>query len=252
MCRDAKRRYIHSRLQNTSQAQVWGFLRSLGVGKTTDSFQTTVDLNELNQHFSTPPITLDPDTKSATLSYLSNLVPPELPPFTFEPVSEETVKRNVRSISTKAIGSDNLSLDMILPVLEDIAPVITHIINFSLSCNIFPTLWKNAYVIPLPKTSNPSSCSQYRPISILPILSKVLESIVHKQLYSYFTINNLMCPFQSGIRPSHSTVGALLNITEDIRYAMDNTKLTLPPQPASSFNPLQAFLHHYDARCASE
>ena len=113
------------------------------------------------------------------------------------------------------------------PMLESIAPVLTHIINFSLSSNVFPSQWKNAHVIPLPKTSNPSNVTDYRPISILPVLSKVLESLVNDQLYSFLSTNNLLCPFQSGFRPFHSTVGALLNITEDIRCAMDNTKLTV-------------------------
>ncbi|XP_026330096.1 uncharacterized protein LOC113237729 [Hyposmocoma kahamanoa] len=177
MCRDAKRRYIHSTIQNLSQAQVWKFLHSIGVGESMDVCQSNVDLNALNSHFSTPPVILNHLTKSSTLSSLSNLVPPVCPPFTFNMVSEETVMKCVRSISTKAIGSDNLSLDMILPVLEDIAPVVTHIINYSLSRNVFPAQWKKAFVIPLPKIPNPTSLSQYRPISILPILSKALESI---------------------------------------------------------------------------
>ncbi|CAH2091775.1 unnamed protein product [Euphydryas editha] len=226
MCRDAKRRYIHSTIRDLCQTQVWRFLRSLGVGKDTETCQSSVDLNALNLHFTTPPITLDSNIKSATLSFLSNLATPDLNPFVFKSVSVDSIKKCIRSISTKAIGSDNLSIDMVLPILEDIAPVITHIVNFSLSRNVFPSLWKKAFVIPLPKTSNPTCLTQYRPISILPILYKVIESLVHDQLYSYLSQNNLLCPYQSGFRSSHSTVGALLNITEDIRGAMDNTKLT--------------------------
>ncbi|CAH2087481.1 unnamed protein product [Euphydryas editha] len=226
LCRDAKRRYIHSTIQDLCQAQVWRFLRSIGVGKATETYQNYVDLNALNCHFTTSPITLDSHTKTSTLTFLSNLATPDLPPFVFKSVSVDEIKKCIRSISTKSIGSDNLSLDMILPVLEDIAPVVTHIINFSFTRNVFPSQWKKAFVIPLPKTSNPTSLTQYRPISILPILSKVIESLAHNQLYSYLTHNNLLCSYQSGFRSSHSTVGALLNITEDIRGAMDSTKLT--------------------------
>jgi hypothetical protein len=74
--------------------------------------------------------------------------------------------------------------------------------------------------------SNPSYLSQFCPISILPVLSKVMESIVHKQLYSFFANNALLGLFQFGFRPSHSTVSTLLHVTENIRYDMDNTKLT--------------------------
>ncbi|KAJ2945895.1 hypothetical protein O0L34_g4803 [Tuta absoluta] len=227
MCRDAKRRYIHSSLDSLSQAQTWKFLMSLGVGKTTNTAIGIVDLNSLNKHFSTAPVTLDDATKFTPLSYLSHLAPPDCSPFNFQSVADEDVKKSILSISTKAVGEDNISLNMLTPVLSDIVPVITHIINFSLMVNVFPTAWKKAFVIPLPKTSNPTCLSHFRPISILPVLSKVLESIAHKQLYSFLVTNDLLCPFQSGFRPSHSTVSALLNVTEDIRLAMDNTKLTI-------------------------
>ena len=186
-----------------------------------------MDLNVLNSHFTNPNININAHIKTQTLASLSQNFLPDSTSFSFKTVSEEEVKKCVQSISTKAIGSDNLSLEMILPVLDVIAPVVTHIINFSLSCNVFPSQWKNAYVIPLPKTSNPTAITDYRPISILPILSKVLETIVHNQLYSFLSSNNLLCPYQSGFRSFHSTVGALLNISEDIRCALDNTKLTV-------------------------
>ena len=227
MCRDAKRRYIHSTIQNLSQAQVWRFLESLGVGNTTDTYSVSVSPHHLNSFFTTPPLKVSPKVKSETLTLLSKIDLPDSTPFSFKTVTEDDVRKYIKSISTKAIGSDHLSLDMILPVLESITTVVTHIINFSLTCNVFPAQWKNAYVVPLPKTSNPTCVTEYRPISILPILSKVLESIVNDQLYSFLSSNNLLCPFQSGFRPYHSTVTALLNITEDIRCAMDNTKLTV-------------------------
>ena len=227
MCRDSKRRYIHKTIQNLCQAKVWRFLESLGVGKTTERHQTSVDLNILNSNFTSPILNIHSEIKSQTLAFLSRINLPGSTPFSFRTVTEEEIKKYIHSISTKAVGSDNLSLEMILPVLEIIAPVVTHIINFSLSCNVFPSQWKNAYVVPLPKTLNPTYATDYRPISILPIFSKVLETIVYNQLHSYLSSNNLLCPYQSGFRPFHSTVSALLNITEDIRGAMDNTKLTV-------------------------
>ena len=185
MCRDAKRRYIHSTVQDLCQTQVWRFLQSFGVGKTKDANQVSLDLNVLNNYFTKPPITMNAQIKTDTLAHLSHVVPPDCIPFVLKTVTEDIVKKGVRSLSTRAIGCDKLSLDMILPVLDDIAPVITHIINFSLTCNVFPALWKKASVIPLPKISNPTTPNDYRPISILPILSKVLESIVHDQLYIF-------------------------------------------------------------------
>lgn len=130
-------------------------------------------------------------------------------------------------MSSDAVGCDNVSRKMLVPILDVILPVLTHILNVSIDSGIFPNTWKDAYVIPLPKKSNPSTVTDFRPISILPFLSKVFERIVHSQLTLYMTKNNLLNPLQSGFRMGHSTTTALVKVTEDIRYGMDNKKLTI-------------------------
>ncbi|CAH0678045.1 unnamed protein product [Spodoptera exigua] len=94
---------------------------------------------------------------------------------------------------------------------------------------LFPSLraWKKVHVLPLPKVSNPSSLSEFRPISILPIPSQVLESVVNSQLSHYLSSNRLLSPYQSGFRPGHCTVSALVKITDDIRLAIENRLLTI-------------------------
>ncbi|CAH2099536.1 unnamed protein product [Euphydryas editha] len=116
---------------------------------------------------------------------------------------------------------------MIIPVLDTLLPVITHIFNESLTSNTFPTCWKDAQIIPLPKKPNSIAFSDLRPISILPFLSKALERLVHQQLTLFLHSNNLLSPFQSGFRQGHSTVTALVKITDDIRLAMDKQSLTV-------------------------
>jgi hypothetical protein len=77
----------------------------------------------------------------------------------------------------------------------------------SLSVGHFPSEWKSAriYIVPLVKSGKPEIIDNYRPISILPIASKILERAVHKQLYSFLTNNNLLSPYQFGFRKQHST-----------------------------------------------
>jgi len=67
----------------------------------------------------------------------------------------------------------------------------------------------------------------YRPVSILCVLSKVLEKIVHEQMCEYVEQNDILSPLQSGFRKNYSTITALLKVTDDINKAMDNSKLTL-------------------------
>ena len=151
---------------------------------------------------------------------------PKCEPFNFKEVTECDVKRYFLSITSSAVGDDQICYKMIHYILDELAPILTHIMNCSLTSSSFPSIWKKAHIIPLPKSPFPSSVSQYRPISILPILSKVLEHIVHKQFTIFLTSNNLLNPFQSGFRPGHSTVSALLKVTDDIRFAMDSKQLT--------------------------
>jgi hypothetical protein len=88
-------------------------------------------------------------------------------------------------------------------------------------------MWKSAEVLPLQKTTSPASPADFRPISILPALSKCLERVAHHQLSKFILNNNLLSIFQSGFRPLHSTATALLKITDDIRLAMDRRQLTI-------------------------
>ncbi|XP_026328672.1 uncharacterized protein LOC113236727 [Hyposmocoma kahamanoa] len=121
---------------------------------------------------------------------------------------------------------DDISRQMIVCCLDSVLPIITHIINCSLSSGTFPSSWRRAYVLPLPKINNPSVLKHFRPISILPFLSKILEAVVHRQLSSFLFRHNVLGQYQSGFRPGHSTTTALLKVTEDIREGMEASRLT--------------------------
>ncbi|KAJ4428824.1 hypothetical protein ANN_25817 [Periplaneta americana] len=91
----------------------------------------------------------------------------------------------------------------------------------------FPKIWKQAFVLPLPKVKVPTDPNDYRPISILPAISKALERIVHRQITNYMNEHKLFDKYQSGFRAGHNTSTALLKVTEDIREAIDSNKVTI-------------------------
>ena len=227
MVRDAQRRHIHRSVENGDPAKVWSFLRSIGVGKSLiNTSLNNLNVDHLNSHF-TSSASINSKCKSDTLQFLSSRPLPNYSSFIFNLFSAFDVKRTILSIDSNAVGSDNISRAMIVPLIDLLAPVIAKILNTSISSGIFPSSWKDAHVIPLPKKANPVNFSDLRPISILSFISKVLEKLVHSQLVSFLTEHNLFNPFQSGFRTGHSTTTALVKITDDIRLGMENQEVTI-------------------------
>jgi len=80
----------------------------------------------------------------------------------------------------------------------------------------FPDSWKIAHIIPVPKVHSPSSSSEYRPISVLPVLSKLFEKVLYHRVYSYLTEHNLIEKRQYGFRENHSTELAITTIYDEL------------------------------------
>ena len=147
------------------------------------------------------------------------------PSFSFTEVSEDQVIKMVNSIKTNACGIDCISAFFLKLGIEFSVYAFTNIINTSILYKKFPTRWKNALVKPLPKNNNPSCASDYRPISLLPAFSKVFEKLIAKQMIEYLKETNYFDKLQSAYKHSHSTVTALLNVTDDIYECLENSEL---------------------------
>ena len=91
----------------------------------------------------------------------------------------------------------------------------------SLRLSEVPNDFKTARVVPLYKKGDCNSEGNYRPVSILPVVSKIFERIVYNQLYSYLCENNLIYEYQSGFRSCFSTDTALTYLSDKIRFNMD-------------------------------
>ena len=91
-----------------------------------------------------------------------------------------------------------------------------------LKTGIFPDQWKEANVTPVHKKNDKQIISNYRPISLLPILAKVFERIIFKNLYNYLTKNKLLTKNQSGFRPGDSCTNQLLSLVHEIHESFDH------------------------------
>ena len=122
-------------------------------------------------------------------------------------------------------GFDNLSTKLLKLIIPFISQPLAHAINQSFSSGVFPDLLKLAKVCPLFKKDDMSLLTNYRPISLLPCISKVFEKIVHNQLYNYFNSNHLFVSNQYGFRPKHSTELATLELIDNIMKLLDDDKI---------------------------
>ena len=89
-----------------------------------------------------------------------------------------------------------------------------------------PDSWKIAHITPIPKVHSPSSSSEYRPISVLPVLSKLFEKILYHRVYSYLTEHDLIDKRQYGFRENHSKELAITTIYDELLRNFDNKLIT--------------------------
>ena len=106
------------------------------------------------------------------------------------------------------------------------ALILTRLFNRSLEASTFPSIWKCSKVTALFKGGDRTDCNNYRPITVLPTISKILERAVHQQMYEFLSANELLTPNQFGFRPKLSTATALAHFTDNILQSLDRGGFT--------------------------
>nr|XP_061839065.1 uncharacterized protein LOC133621161 isoform X1 [Nerophis lumbriciformis]XP_061839075.1 uncharacterized protein LOC133621161 isoform X1 [Nerophis lumbriciformis] len=144
----------------------------------------------------------------------------------FEPVSFSFLSDTVSHMKPSGSPADALPPRLFKEVLATIGSSVLNIINSSLSSGIVPVEFKHAVVRPLLKkpSLDPSLLSNFRPISNLPYISKILEKVVYSQLLPFLEDNGITELFQSGFKALHSTESALLKVFNDILLSTDSGK----------------------------
>ena len=110
-------------------------------------------------------------------------------------------------------------------MLSGISSSLAYLFNLSLNGSEVPQAWKRALVTPVHKGGVNLDVGNFWPISVLPVVVKVFENIIHRQLYNYLQENSILNQSQFGFRPSHTIQDVLVSMTNDWRRAIDNGKL---------------------------
>ena len=121
----------------------------------------------------------------------------------------------------KAHGWDEISIRMIKICDTALVKPLVNIFRFSLNSGKFPNNWKKGNIVTVYKKSEKDIVKNYRPVSLLPILSKIYEKCIFDSIYNYFERKNLFTSCQSGFRKNDSCISQLLSITHDIFKAFD-------------------------------
>ena len=135
--------------------------------------------------------------------------------FNFEQVENTAVLHFINKLKpSHSCGCDKISSNILKIIAKEVSPCITLIINQTLSTGIFPSKLKTAKVIPVYKKNDKTLLKNYRPISVLPVVSKIIENVMHNQMMDYFTSNKLFSSQQYRFRPNRSTELAALELMD--------------------------------------
>ena len=246
MIKNAKSKHYHRAIPESrgNSKKLWKEMHEL-TGKTTKTSpmflmidneicnEQNILVNELNKYFT--------HVADEILNELSEVLPAEQyqPPmalynfinnklphgvyFSIPEVDEASIETALNKLNTnKATGTDEIGANFIKLASPVLARHLCRIINISISSGVFPSLWKHAKVFPIFKSGNKTNMNNYRPISILNILSKIIESHVHDSFYNFLSSYNLLSPQQSGVRKNHSCETGLATLLSQWHQHIDD------------------------------
>ena len=239
--RKAEQEYIIKEMDGCrSPSSQWKLIRSCLPRKETTQHVYTREVKEIIEEFNDFFVSVGANASEASkaLVDLHNLSPPtgissgnnipEANKFRFRAVSTHEIHRAVMSFSSnKAPGYDKVTMSVVKDALPCILPVLTDIVNRSLMSSVFPSAWKISEVVPLPKDGDHEIANNNRPVSLLPVTSKICERVALNQLMLFMNENKRLTEHQSGNKKHYSCETLNVFVTDRVLEAMDVKKVTL-------------------------
>jgi hypothetical protein len=213
MIRDAIGRDVNRKFDpSLPQRVIWSNFRHLGLADSSDFSSLGVNADDFANFFS------NINAPSVSVPFLPD---DDSGIFSFRTIDIVECTRAFELEKSNAVGCDGISIKFVMLILPFISGHILHVFNHAITTSTFPALWKEAIVRPVAKVQTPTGPSDFRPISILPVFAKAFERVLHDQILAHVTEQGFLTDFQSGFRKGHSTITALVKVTEDLRVAME-------------------------------
>lgn len=209
----AKSNYVDYRVSSSNSSQnLWKKLKQINsIKPSTNQEKWEHSSDEINEFFATN--FSDSSNDSIFVGNDNG--------FCFSPVDDADTILAIKSITSDAVGLDNIPLKFIKLVLPCLVTKITFLFNLIIKTSKYPRAWKCAKIIPIRKKSRSNTLDNLRPISILPALSKVFEKILKSQIQQHIQAHDMLSRYQSGFRCGHSTTTAVLKVHDDIHASID-------------------------------
>lgn len=233
--RKAKQTYYQKRLEDNAgnSKKTWEILNNI-MGKDKNQLPTSMtfpdktsssnpEIAELfNNYFCSIAGNLAQSVEHTPVSYKHFL--PNPTPFSLyiQPTCTQEIENIIKTLKLSSPGADMIDIKIIKLCDTVISPYLKYIINRSFREGIFPRILQIARVVPVHKKGNKDLHNNYRPISVLPCISKIFEKIMASRLMNYLSEHSLLSQHQYGFRPQYNTELAVYQLCQNIYDAVDN------------------------------
>ena len=188
------------------------------------------DKREMANHFNTFFANIATEIKSHVQQpqyNFANLIPRQLESFSMHSITPASIIKTIKGFKNKSCHKNEIPILILKKVSHIIAPLLSVLINSCFSKGIYPSSLKKARVVPLHKKDSKLQVNNYRPISVLSNINKMLETIVQQRMNSFIHRHSLMNDLQYGFRKGRSTTCAVLHLIQNILNALQKKEHTL-------------------------
>ena len=243
--RHAKRSYYSIKIEEfrNDSKKLWGLINK-AISKSRNKMDLPIKIKDVNDLY----IYGSKSIANAFCSFFTNVgpnlastIPTSSKPYNeyvkdiscndslfMSPTDEMEVYKIISHLKNKtSSGYDEINNILLKQLGEVVSLPLSKIFNKSITEGIFPKQMKLADIVPIYKSKDRLSCTNYRPVSLLPVVSKVLERIIYKRLYHHLLANDLLYNSQYGFRNKHSTANAVTEFVGKVLYGFEKEECTL-------------------------